>query len=486
MLFDNSYQNLPQEFFERINPVPVKDPKIIIFNTDLGKTLGIDPKMSEKDLAKIFSGNEVPEGSSPIALAYAGHQFGQFVHQLGDGRAILLGELSTPDQERYDIQLKGSGQTKFSRRGDGRAPIGPIIREYVISESMNAMGIPSTRSLAAISSGEQVFRETLLPGGVLTRIAKSHIRVGTFEYFAAQKNTDHLKTLADYTINRHFPVLKEANNSYISLLQTVSDLQIELISKWMGIGFIHGVMNTDNTSIVGETIDYGPCAFMDEYNPGTVFSSIDTHGRYAFGNQPLIAQWNMACFANTLLPLIDENSEKAVTKAQEVINDFPKNMNEAVMAVMCKKIGLDSAEKNSQELVKNFLNIMLDNKSDYTLSFRYLGESLKSKNEDLLKAQFQEHNRLSDWLLKWTKTLKSKNLNKKDVINMMDKTNPFFIPRNHLLEKIIDDATKNNDFSQMKILLKVFSNPYKEQPENETYSKPPKPNEIVKQTFCGT
>ena len=486
MLFDNSYQNLPQEFFERINPIPVKDPKIIIFNTDLGKTLGIDPEMSEKELAKIFSGNEVPEGSSPIALAYAGHQFGQFVHQLGDGRAILLGELSTPDQERYDIQLKGSGQTKFSRQGDGRAPIGPIIREYVISESMNALGIPSTRSLAAISTGEQVFRETLLPGGVLTRIAKSHIRVGTFEYFAAQKNTDHLKTLADYTINRHFPALKEANNSYISLLQTVSDLQIELISKWMGVGFIHGVMNTDNTSIVGETIDYGPCAFMDEYNPGTVFSSIDTHGRYAFGNQPLIAQWNMACFANSLLPLIDENSEKAVKKAQEVINNFPKNMNEAVMGVMCKKIGLDSSENDSQELLKSFLNIMLDNKSDYTLSFRYLNESLQGKKEDLLKAQFQEHDKLYDWLQKWTKTLENKNLNKKDVMNMMDKTNPLFIPRNHLLERIIDAATENNDFSQMKTLLKVFSSPYKEQPENEAYSKPPKPDEIVKQTFCGT
>ena len=486
MLFDNSYHNLPQEFFERINPVPVKDPKVIIFNTDLGKSLGIDPKMSEKDLAKIFSGNEVPKGSSPIALAYAGHQFGQFVHQLGDGRAILLGELSTPDQERYDIQLKGSGQTKFSRQGDGRAPIGPIIREYVISESMNALGIPSTRSLAAISTGEQVFRETLLPGGVLTRIAKSHIRVGTFEYFAAQKNTDHLKTLADYTINRHFPTLKEANNSYISLLQTVSDLQIELISKWMGVGFIHGVMNTDNTSIVGETIDYGPCAFMDEYNPGTVFSSIDTHGRYAFGNQPLIAQWNMACFANSLLPLIDENSEKAVKKAQEVINNFPKNMNEAVMGVMCKKIGLDSSENDSQELLKSFLNIMLDNKSDYTLSFRYLSENLQGKKEDLLKAQFQEHDKLYDWLQKWTKTLENKNLNKKDVMNMMDKTNPLFIPRNHLLERIIDAATENNDFSQMKTLLKVFSSPYKEQPKNEAYSKPPQPYEIVKQTFCGT
>ena len=486
MLFDNSYQNLPQEFFERTDPIPVKDPKVIIFNTDLAKSLGIDPKMSKNDLAKFFSGNEVPKGSSPIALAYAGHQFGQFVHQLGDGRAILLGELSTPNQERYDIQLKGSGQTKFSRQGDGRAPIGPIIREYVISESMNTLGIPSTRSLAAISTGEQVFRETLLPGGVLTRIAKSHIRVGTFEYFAAQKKIDHLKTLADYTINRHFPVLKEESNSYISLLQTVCNLQIELISKWMGIGFIHGVMNTDNTSIVGETIDYGPCAFMDEYNPSNVFSSIDTHGRYAFGNQPLIAQWNMACFANTLLPLIDENSEEAVTKAQEVINEFPKKMNEAVMREMCKKIGLDSSEKNAQELVKNFLNIMLDNKSDYTLSFRYLSESLKGKNEDLLKAQFQEHDKLSDWLQKWTTTLKNKNLNKKDVINMMDKTNPFFIPRNHLLERIIDAATKNNDFSQMKTLLKVFSNPYKEQPENEAYSKPPKPDEIVKQTFCGT
>jgi len=485
MLFDNSYQNLPQEFFERINPVPVKDPKVIIFNNDLGKSLGIDPKMSRKDLAKIFSGNELPQGSSPIALAYAGHQFGQFVHQLGDGRAILLGELSTPDQQRYDIQLKGSGQTKFSRQGDGRAPIGPIIREYVISESMNALGIPSTRSLAAISTGEKVFRETLLPGGVLTRIAKSHIRVGTFEYFAAQKNNDHLKTLADYTINRHFPALKEANNSYISLLKTVSDLQIELISKWMGIGFIHGVMNTDNTSIVGETIDYGPCAFMDEYNPSTVFSSIDTHGRYSFGNQPLIAQWNMACFANSLLPLIDDDSEKAVTKAQDVINDFPKNMNEAVMGVMCKKIGLESSEKDAQELVKSFLNIMLDNKSDYTLSFRYLSESLKSK-EDRLKAQFQEHKRLDGWLQKWIKTLKNKKLNKKDVINIMDKANPLFIPRNHLLERIINAATENNDFSEMKTLLKVFNSPYKEQTENKAYSKPPKSDEIVKQTFCGT
>ena len=293
MLFDNSYQNLPQDFFERINPVPVRDPQLIIFNNDLGKSLGIDQKINKKELANIFSGNEILKGSSPIALAYAGHQYGNFVNQLGDGRAVLLGEVSTPNQERFDMQLKGSGQTRFSRQGDGRSPLGPVIREYVVSEAMNALGIPSTRSLAAVTTGEKVFREVLLPGGILTRIAKSHIRVGTFEYFAAQKNTENLKTLADYTIKRHFPSLKDAANPYLSLLEIVSDRQIELISKWMGVGFIHGVMNTDNTSIVGETIDYGPCAFMDEYNPSTVFSSIDAHGRYAFGNQPLIAQWNI-------------------------------------------------------------------------------------------------------------------------------------------------------------------------------------------------
>jgi len=286
MLFDNSYQNLPQDFFERINPVPVKDPQLIIFNNDLGKSLGIDQKISKKELANIFSGNEILKGSSPIALAYAGHQYGNFVNQLGDGRAVLLGEVSTPNQERFDMQLKGSGQTRFSRQGDGRSPLGPVIREYVVSEAMNALGIPSTRSLAAVTTGEKVFREVILPGGILTRIAKSHIRVGTFEYFAAQKNTENLKTLADYTIKRHFPSLKDVANPYLSLLEIVSERQIELISKWMGVGFIHGVMNTDNTSIVGETIDYGPCAFMDEYNPSTVFSSIDAHSRCVLGNHP--------------------------------------------------------------------------------------------------------------------------------------------------------------------------------------------------------
>ena len=486
MLFDNSYQNLPQDFFERINPVPVKDPQLIIFNNDLGRSLGIDQKINKKELANIFSGNEILKGSSPIALAYAGHQFGNFVNQLGDGRAVLLGEVSTPNQERFDMQLKGSGQTRFSRQGDGRSPLGPVIREYVVSEAMNALGIPSTRSLAAVTTGEKVFREVILPGGILTRIAKSHIRVGTFEYFATQKNTENLKTLADYTIKRHFLSLKDVANPYLSLLEIVSERQIELISKWMGVGFIHGVMNTDNTSIVGETIDYGPCAFMDEYNPSTVFSSIDAHGRYAFGNQPLIAQWNMACFANSLLGLIDKDTEKATSKAQKVINNFPNKMSEAVMSVMCKKIGLDSTKTNSQEALTKLLRIMLDNKSDYTLTFRYLSEIIKGKRDSLFKQQFLEHNQISNWLKEWKELIKDQNLAKKEIALSMESSNPVFIPRNHLIERAIEAAVENNDFSEMKTLLTILSKPYEEQSKYGEYMKPPKPLEVVHQTFCGT
>jgi len=486
MLFDNSYQNLPQDFFERINPVPVKDPQLIIFNNDLGRSLGIDQKINKKELANIFSGNEILKGSSPIALAYAGHQFGNFVNQLGDGRAVLLGEVSTPNQERFDMQLKGSGQTRFSRQGDGRSPLGPVIREYVVSEAMNALGIPSTRSLAAVTTGEKVFREVILPGGILTRIAKSHIRVGTFEYFATQKNTKNLKTLADYTIKRHFLSLKDVANPYLSLLEIVSERQIELISKWMGVGFIHGVMNTDNTSIVGETIDYGPCAFMDEYNPSTVFSSIDAQGRYAFGNQPLIAQWNMACFANSLLGLIDKDTEKATSKAQKVINNFPNKMSEAVMSVMCKKIGLDSTKTNSQEALTKLLRIMLDNKSDYTLTFRYLSEIIKGKRDSSFKQQFLEHNQISNWLKEWKELIKDQDLAKKEIVLSMESSNPVFIPRNHLVERAIEAAVENNDFSEMKTLLTILSKPYEEQSKYGEYMKPPKPLEVVHQTFCGT
>ena len=437
-------------------------------------------------MAYIFSGNEILKGSSPIALAYAGHQYGNFVNQLGDGRAVLLGEVSTPNQERFDMQLKGSGQTRFSRQGDGRSPLGPVIREYVVSEAMNALGIPSTRSLAAVTTGEKVFREVLLPGGILTRIAKSHIRVGTFEYFAAQKNTENLKTLADYTIKRHFPSLKDAANPYLSLLEIVSDRQIELISKWMGVGFIHGVMNTDNTSIVGETIDYGPCAFMDEYNPSTVFSSIDAHGRYAFGNQPLIAQWNMACFANSLLALIDKDTEKATAKAQKVINNFPNKMGQAVMNVMCKKIGLDGTKTNCHETLTKLLKIMLDNKSDYTLTFLYLSDIIKGKGDNLFKQQFLKPNQISHWLKEWKESIKDENLAKKAIALSMEGSNPVFIPRNHLVERAIEAAVESNDFSEMKTLLTILSKPYEEQSRYGEYMKPPKSHEVVHQTFCGT
>jgi uncharacterized protein YdiU (UPF0061 family) len=486
MLFDNSYNNLPQEFFERINPVPVQDPQLIIFNDNLAKTLGIDESKTRKQLAELFSGNVIPKGSSPIALAYAGHQFGQFVSQLGDGRAVLLGEISTPEQKHYDIQLKGSGQTKFSRQGDGRAPLGPVIREYIVSEAMHALGIPSTRSLAAVTTGEKVYRETALPGGILTRIAESHIRVGTFEYFAAQNKIENLKTLAEYTIKRHFPLLKDSRNSYLSLLELVCDRQIELIAKWMGIGFIHGVMNTDNTSIVGETIDYGPCAFMDSYNPSTVFSSIDAHGRYAFGNQPSIAHWNMACFANCLAPLIDQDSDKAEEQAQEVINQFPNKMKVALMTVMCKKIGLKSTNSNSQETLQKLLSIMLDNESDYTLTFRYLSEIIKGKGNTLFKKQFLEHKQISNWLKEWTDLIKDQSLSKKEIALSMESSNPVFIPRNHLVERAIEAAVENNDFSEMKTLLAILNRPYEEQSSYSDFMKPPKPHEVVHQTFCGT
>jgi len=486
MLFDNSYNGLPQEFFERINPVPVQDPQLIIFNDNLAKTLGIDESKTRKQLAELFSGNVIPKGSSPIALAYAGHQFGQFVSQLGDGRAVLLGEISTPEQKHYDIQLKGSGQTKFSRQGDGRAPLGPVIREYIVSEAMHALGIPSTRSLAAVTTGEKVYRETALPGGILTRIAESHIRVGTFEYFAAQNKIENLKTLAEYTIKRHFPLLKDSRNSYLSLLELVCDRQIELIAKWMGIGFIHGVMNTDNTSIVGETIDYGPCAFMDSYNPSTVFSSIDAHGRYAFGNQPSIAHWNMACFANCLAPLIDQDSDKAGEQAQEVINQFPNKMKVALMKVMCKKIGLKSTNSNSQETLQKLLSIMLDNESDYTLTFRYLSEIIKGKGNTLFKKQFLEHKQISNWLKEWTDLIKDQSLSKKEIALSMESSNPVFIPRNHLVERAIEAAVENNDFSEMKTLLAILNRPYEEQSSYSDFMKPPKPHEVVHQTFCGT
>ena len=484
--FDNSYSCLPEDFFQRINPAPVKSPKLIIFNNSLGENLGFDVNQTNEYYAQIFSGNIIPNGASPIALAYAGHQFGHFVNQLGDGRAVLLGEVTDPNKQRHDIQLKGSGQTQFSRQGDGRSPLGPVIREYVLSEAMHSLNIPTTRSLAAVSSGEQVYRDTSLPGAILTRVAKSHIRIGTFEYFTSLKQWKNLKTLSDYTIDRHYPEVKSSKNCYLSLLNAVSNKQAELIAHWMSIGFIHGVMNTDNTSIAGETIDYGPCAFMDTYDPSTVFSSIDHHGRYSFGNQPHIIEWNLACFATCLIPLIDEDPSKANKQAGEIIKDVSVKINKAIMDKMRQKIGLSSEQKTTHQLLEKLLKIMLDNQSDYTLTFRYLCDVLGEKGDSKFKEQFTTQDEISKWLVEWQLCINNQGQSKEKIYQSMRLVNPAFIPRNHLIERIIKAAVDHDDYSEMKALSSILSNPYKEQNVDFDYINPPEPSEKVYKTFCGT
>jgi len=483
--FDNSYSRLPDIFYENVNPQPVKQPQLITFNQALGHSLGIQNLESNALLAETFSGNFIPNGSSPIALAYAGHQFGHFVNQLGDGRAVLLGEVINGQNERFDIQLKGSGKTKFSRQGDGRSALGPVIREYILSEAMHALNVPTTRALAAVTSGEDVYRETSLPGGVFTRVAKSHIRIGTFEYFMAQNDHQNLKILADYVIERLFPEALDADNPYLEMLYSFSEKQSKLIGKWMGIGFIHGVMNTDNTSVAGETIDYGPCAFMDEYNPQSVFSSIDHHGRYAFANQPQIAQWNLACLASCLLSLVDKNETKAKEKINDLLTDFSTKVNKAISKTMVRKIGLNHKNKKHTEHLKKLLNIMHEEKPDYTLSFRHLSDVINNE-EEAFKSQFANKDLISDWLNAW-KTLLNKETNKTDEIyNSMNSVNPLYIPRNHLVERAIKLAIEDNDFSYMLELSEVLENPFIKQDVDADFSLPPKEDEKVHQTFCGT
>ena len=398
----------------------------------------------------------------------------------------MLGEVTNLNEQRYDIQLKGSGQTQFSRRGDGRSPLGPVVREYILSEAMHSLNIPTTRSLAAVSSGEQVYRDTSLPGAILTRVAKSHIRIGTFEYFASLKQLKNLKTLSDYTIDRHYPEVKSSKNRYLSLLNAVSNKQAELIAHWMSIGFIHGVMNTDNTSIAGETIDYGPCAFMDSYDPSTVFSSIDHHGRYSFGNQPHIIEWNLACFATCLIPLIDEDPSKANKQAGEIIKDVSVKINKAIMDKMRQKIGLSSEQKTTHQLLEKLLKIMLDNQSDYTLTFRYLCDVLGEKGDSKFKEQFTTQDEISKWLVEWQLCINNQGQSKEKIYQSMRLVNPAFIPRNHLIERIIKAAVDHDDYSEMKALSSILSNPYKEQNVDFDYINPPEPSEKVYQTFCGT
>ncbi len=486
--FQNSYSALPANFFARVAPTPVAAPRLIKLNRPLARQLGLDPDLLETpEGAEILAGKMVPDGADPIAMAYAGHQFGQFVPQLGDGRAILLGEVIDKDGVRRDIQLKGSGPTPFSRRGDGRAALGPVLREYIVSEAMYALGIPTTRSLAAVVTGEHVIRETALPGAVLTRVAASHIRVGTFQYFAARRDTEALRRLADHVINRHYPELLGSERPYHALLAAVVARQADLIARWLLVGFIHGVMNTDNTSISGETIDYGPCAFMDAYDPAQVFSSIDEMGRYAYANQPRIALWNLTRLAECLLPLFGEEQEKAIEQAQEILGAFPETFSAAYQAGLRRKVGLFTEREGDEALIQDLLDAMAKNAADFTLTFRRLGDA--AGNEDGVadvRAQFMDPSAFDDWAKRWRERTAIEPQTEAERQAAMHAVNPMFIPRNHRVEAVIRAAVDNDDYAPFEELVKVLEKPFEDQPDYAAYADPPLPDQRVLQTFCGT
>ncbi len=480
--FDNSYARLPDYFRAEWKPTSVPHPRLVVFNEVLAQELGLNPAaLRSDDGAQIFAGNVLPEGAQPIAQAYAGHQFGYFA-LLGDGRAILLGEQLTPDGRRFDIQLKGAGQTPFSRRGDGRAALGPMLREWLISEAMYALGIPTTRSLAVVLTGEPVYRETALPGAILTRVAASHIRVGTFEYIAARRQPpEALKILADYTIQRHYPLLADAENPYLSLLYAVMERQAKLISQWMAVGFIHGVMNTDNMALSGETIDYGPCAFMDVYDPTTVFSSIDTGGRYAYGNQPQMAHWNLIRFAETLIPLLHPEQKQAITLAETALETFPYTYGRYWRENMLAKLGLQpSSSTEDIVLIKNLLDWMHHRQADFTRTFRLLHPQALPE-EDL----YQQED-FKNWYAQWQQRLAQQAEPLQAVQARMQHANPWIIPRNHHVERALQLAVEQGNFHYLKLLHEALAHPYEERPEFATYAEPPTERMPGYKTFCGT
>ena len=477
--FDNTYSKLPKSFLENIKPVPVKDPKLIILNKNLAEQLNLDfSKFSDTDLAKIFSGNSLPEGSETIAQAYAGHQFGHFT-MLGDGRAVMLGEHLDKENKRFDIQFKGSGRTSFSRSGDGRAVLGPMLREYIISEAMHALNIPTTRSLAVVSTGEEVVREQMLPGAILTRVASSHIRVGTFQYIAATQNADDLKTLFNYTIDRHYPEIKDSKTKALDLLNLLMQKQCELVINWMRVGFIHGVMNTDNMTVSGETIDYGPCAFMDHYHPQTVFSSIDQNGRYSYNNQPRITKWNLARFAECIIPLIDQDEQKAISIATETINNFEKLYEEKWLNMMRDKLGLFGEDKDDKHLIFELLTWMENNKADFTNTFCNLMD-IQS-----IKDPIYQNQEYLNWTAKWKKRLEKNNTEKEKYLELMRSVNPIFIPRNHKVEEALKDASENK-LETLNQLLEVIKYPYKDNGILKDYQQPMSNENGDYKTFCGT
>jgi uncharacterized protein YdiU (UPF0061 family) len=482
--FESTYAELPERFYTRMTPTPVAEPRLIKVNRALAEDLRLDVAFLESaDGVGLLAGNAVAPGSRPLAMAYAGHQFGNFVPQLGDGRTLLLGEVVDRRGVRRDIQLKGSGPTPYSRSGDGRAALGPVLREYIVSEAMAALGIPTTRSLAAVATGERVFRETILPGAILTRVARSHVRVGTFQYFTARRDGEAVRLLADYVIARHYPDLSSAMQPYVALLERVVEVQAELVARWMLVGFIHGVMNTDNTSVAGETIDYGPCAFMDTYDPATVFSSIDYMGRYAYQNQPGIAQWNLVCLAQCLLPLIDDDEQRAIGKAQAAIDAFPERYRAAWLDGMRAKLGLETADARDQALADDLLAAMAANDHDFTNTFRGLADIIEGDGD---VADGMEAARLpTEWLATWRQRLAREAARPDERRAAMRATNPRFIPRNHRVEAALK-AAMAGDLGPFEKLNGVLARPFDEQPENAEFTAPPQPEEIVRATFCGT
>jgi serine/tyrosine/threonine adenylyltransferase len=487
-MYLSTYAGLPERFFARVKPTPVAKPHLVRFNEALAVELGLDNDgMDAEARAQRFSGNVIAQGLEPIAMAYAGHQFGQFVPQLGDGRAILLGEAKANDGARRDIQLKGSGRTPYSRGGDGRAALGPVLREYLVSEAMHALGIPTTRALAAVTTGESVYRERALPGAILTRVAASLVRVGTFQYFAARDDIDGVRQLADYVIGRNYPAAGADANPYLALLRAVTHAQASLIAHWMNVGFIHGVMNTDNMAVSGETIDFGPCAFMDAYDPATVFSSIDSHGRYAFGNQPHAAAWNLARFAETLLPVIDSDADRAVELATEVVATFASRFSQYWLAGARGKLGLSTSEDGDAVLMDDLLNAMQRNQADFTLTFRALCDAADSRAADAnLRRLFANPVEYDQWAGRWRERLNRDPRESRLRAEAMRRVNPALIPRNHRIEQAIGAAIDREDFGPFMELSAALCEPYRTREKFASLADPPRAEERVLRTFCGT
>ncbi len=487
--FDNTYARLPGAFFKAVEPTPVSAPVMIQLNHDLATDLGTDvARLDSPEGLAILSGNQTPAGSEPLAMAYSGHQFGGFSPQLGDGRAILLGEVVGNDGIRRDIHLKGSGPTPFSRRGDGRSALGPVLREYIVSEAMAALGVPTTRALAAVATGDEVIRDGIVPGGILTRVAQSHIRIGTFEWFASRKDHDNLRVLADHVIARHYPDAATETHPYRAMLEGVIERQANLIAHWMQLGFIHGVMNTDNMTVSGETMDYGPCAFLDHYDPAKTFSSIDYQGRYAFSNQGPIACWNLTRFAEALLPLLDDDLDKSIAIAEATLAPFPDLHGNALKRQLVAKIGIQEhvtqeVDSTDWTLVERLLVAMAEGKADFTLVFRHLSDALETGNDETVVGLFNQSDAIVPWLGDFRARLID--ADRKRALTVMRQANPVFIPRNHRIEEAIVAGNKG-DFAQFHRLNQVLQQPFTIQPEFSEYESAPGPDEVVQETFCGT